>query len=398
MKFCLIVFFISGFFLFTHSQTIIWSEDFSSYADGVVTGSNLNTTNPAVDWTSSGCGSCNPPAGDWWEIQSGRMEARDVNDDYCSLTTEVIDISAFPAVYFTVLCTEDGDHEGLYLSSPICIDQNNEDFADVEFRINGGAWTLVSNYLGWCGLYASCGTHTFYGDDNTGLDCRTTDDDWVSSTVQVLGLSGSTLQLRFSATNSSAAEYIQFDNITVVGYDPLPIELIDFIAIQKEDYVQLNWQTATELNNAYFVIERSTDGAIWEEIHRENGAGNSHTKIAYTSFDKSPFFGMNYYRLKQIDFDGKSSFSDIQAVLFKSEAIDFKLFPNPANETVQIYGKDISRSAVKILDSYGQTAIILERTDDSMRTVDLATMRNGVYFVQVTIHDQTTTKKLIVLH
>jgi len=196
---------------------VIWSENFDSYADGTAIGANNNTANPANDWTSGGCLTCPSSATDWWDVQAGVMEARDVNDEHVFLQTEVIDISASPSVDFFVDVTEQGDLEGLYLGVDDCAQSANQDYADVEYRIDSGPWILVSNYLGWCGLYASCGTHTFYGDDGGSGDCRTTDTDWVAAIVQVTGLTGNTLELRFSATNSSGSEYIRFDNIEVIG-------------------------------------------------------------------------------------------------------------------------------------------------------------------------------------
>ena len=194
-------------------QTTIWSENFDSYVDGTTTGGDNNTGTAGGDWAATGCTTCSASSTDWWEVRSGVMEARDVNDEYATWTSEVIDISGFSTVSFSVDVSEQGDHEGLYLNADDCTDQSNEDFADVEYRIDGGAWVLISNYLGWCGLYASCGTHTLYGDDGGDGDCRATDDDWGNVTVTQTGLSGSTLELRFTARNSAGSEYIGFDNV-----------------------------------------------------------------------------------------------------------------------------------------------------------------------------------------
>lgn len=200
------------------SQTTIWLEDFESYTNGTVTGNNNNTTNPASDWTSGGCTTCPASAADWWEVQDGEMEARDVNSERVFLQTEVIDITGYPSIDFFVDIREAGDLEGLYQGADNCTDAMSEDYADVEYRIDNGPWILISNYLSWCGLYASCGTHTLYGDDGTASgDCRTTDGDWGATTVQVLGLMGTTLEIRLSATNGAGSEYIRFDNILVEG-------------------------------------------------------------------------------------------------------------------------------------------------------------------------------------
>jgi hypothetical protein len=157
-------------------QTIIWQENFD-YPNGSTVGADRNQANPALDWQSGGCFSCIDTA-DWWEIRDGVMEARDVNE-VVFLQTEAIDISGISEVEFSLEITELGDHEGLYFGLDACADQDKEDYVNVLYRVDGGPWTLVANALNWCGLYASCSSHTLFGDDgiNSG-DCRDHDDDW----------------------------------------------------------------------------------------------------------------------------------------------------------------------------------------------------------------------------
>jgi hypothetical protein len=99
----------------------------------------------------------------------------------------------------------------------------------------------------------------------------------------------------------------------------LPITLVSFNAKLLQDKVQLNWATANEFNNDFFTIEKSKDGKSWEEIGNINGAGTKNQLTNYTFYHSSPEFGVTYYRLKQTDFDGRYSYSDIVAVEFKSD-------------------------------------------------------------------------------
>ncbi|RMG79584.1 MAG: hypothetical protein D6707_07885, partial [Bacteroidetes bacterium] len=96
--------------------------------------------------------------------------------------------------------------------------------------------------------------------------------------------------------------------------NPLPIELISFSAIANELTVDIQWETATEINNHYFVIERSKDGKNWEEVIRTPGAGYSNKPISYFEKDYAPYHGISYYRLKQVDFDGKETYFNIVPV------------------------------------------------------------------------------------
>lgn len=101
-------------------------------------------------------------------------------------------------------------------------------------------------------------------------------------------------------------------NITTSpGCSPLPIELILFGVEDKEIYNLLSWSTATEINNHYFSIERSNDGMLWEEIAQVQGNGNSSTKIDYSYSDYTRTLSVNYYRLKQTDYDGSYEYAEI---------------------------------------------------------------------------------------
>lgn len=94
----------------------------------------------------------------------------------------------------------------------------------------------------------------------------------------------------------------------------LPIELISFDGYNDEDVNKLSWVTATEINNDYFSIERSTDGMFWESIAIVEGNGNSNTPIMYQYEDDSHQDTVNYYRLKQVDFNGDYEVFDAIAI------------------------------------------------------------------------------------
>jgi len=94
----------------------------------------------------------------------------------------------------------------------------------------------------------------------------------------------------------------------------LPIELISFGARNDGPAVLLEWSTASETDNQYFTIERSTDGLSYSALLSTPGAGTSQTAIDYKAHDAEPVVGVSYYRLRQTDFDGSSAVSDAVAV------------------------------------------------------------------------------------
>src|SRR5690606_38659659 len=102
----------------------------------------------------------------------------------------------------------------------------------------------------------------------------------------------------------------------------LPIQLLSFTAkpIDNKE-VLTQWTTATETNNDFFTVERSVDALNFKEIGTVNGAGNSNNAIKYRFSDKNPFAGTSYYRLKQTDFDGKFSYSEIESVFISNSRL-----------------------------------------------------------------------------
>ena len=132
----------------------------------------------------------------------------------------------------------------------------------------------------------------------------------------------------------------------------LPVELIEFSAHCEGNDVQIDWTTASEINNDYFTVERSIDGIDFKDIARINGAGNSIHTINYYYVDVNHVNGTSYYRLKQTDYDGISSYYDIVAVNCESRMSDFSIKPNPAKDVLivtfnQTYESD---AIIKIYD------------------------------------------------
>lgn len=117
----------------------------------------------------------------------------------------------------------------------------------------------------------------------------------------------------------------------------LPVSFLDFYAVVNESTIDLIWKTATESNNAYFTIERSTDAFDFYPLYDIDGAGNSNTIIRYIYSDPEPVKGVAYYRIKQTDFDGKFNFSNVIAVDFLSnEEPWLNIYPNPSSEAMFI--------------------------------------------------------------
>ena len=120
--------------------------------------------------------------------------------------------------------------------------------------------------------------------------------------------------------------FVQFPN-------PLPAELIDFSAHENSNGVAIEWSTASERDNDYFTVEHSTDGINFTAIEEVKGAGDSKELINYSITLSAPNYGINYYRLKQTNYDGETTnLSTISLDAKSSGSKQYTLYPNPSSD------------------------------------------------------------------
>jgi hypothetical protein len=136
---------------------------------------------------------------------------------------------------------------------------------------------------------------------------------------------------------------------------PLPIELISFEAKEESGTVGLTWITESELNNDFFIVQRSPDGREFNPVVKVSGAGTSNDRHAYYATDSYPYDGISYYRLLQQDFDGTITYSKIIGVSVKAnEDRAAHVFPNPViirNELYLRYYNQIDETAALTSDN-----------------------------------------------
>lgn len=188
--------------------------------------------------------------------------------------------------------------------------------------------------------------------------------------------------------------------------NPLPVSYLSFIAQSMGADVSLNWQTAFELNNKGFYVERSVDGIEFTRIGFVKGKGNSNTLEAYNTVDANAFENAGvsslYYRLRQVDFDGTESLSEIRKVAQnESLANQLSLFPNPFTESmaIQIVSGEASPASIEILDMNGRS--IAQFTTNLHAGLQIIPLNNlqalqaGVYFIKVNTLQKTEVLKAI---
>jgi len=209
----------------------------------------------------------------------------------------------------------------------------------------------------------------------------------INTAANTLTVSGITSFSRWTASNKVSA--------------PLPVSFLSFTAKKKDESVVLNWQTATEINNDYFVIQRSDDANKWETIDTVKGAGTTNTISNYSISDENPFLGTSYYRLKQVDFDKKFSYSNIAVVNFEGIKI-VDLFPNPSEGNFNIYIKSTVDSKLN-LTMYNVLGQIVKKQDvDIVKGINPIHTQfvgaNGKYLVTVKTSDGVYSDYTVILN
>jgi hypothetical protein len=174
---------------------------------------------------------------------------------------------------------------------------------------------------------------------------------------------------------------------------PLPITLILFTAIPQNGQVQLEWETAAEVNNNYFTIQRSNNSNSWEDIKKISGSGNTNTVQQYTAYDPNPYSGLSFYRLEQTDFDGRNSYSMIRQVNIDSSAILLSIYPNPATDRIYISGS--GNMTISVLNINGQLVYTPVQLTQIRTILNVEGLPPGVYFIHIIQDGKATTKKII---
>lgn len=187
--------------------------------------------------------------------------------------------------------------------------------------------------------------------------------------------------------------------------NPLPIELLSFNAKPNVNMVDLSWSTASELNNDYFTIEKTKDGVNFEIVGVIKGAGNSTSVLNYTSVDNRPYSRISYYRLKQTDYDGNFSYSELIMVSFeKASDFNINVYPNPNSGraiNMQIIGTSSEEVLVVVYDIMGNEmfskVIITNESDSDVHAVDPSQkLPTGIYIISATSDQKIYNKRLIV--
>lgn len=222
-----------------------------------------------------------------------------------------------------------------------------------------------------------------------GIGSNTTVDE-----IEVTWLSGATQVV----TNQAANQTVVINESAVV-----PIELTLFTGRNLHGDIHLNWTTSSETNNDYFEIQRSKNGKKFYPIGRVYGKGNSFEESHYKFVDTKPNVGQNYYRLKQVDFDGSHAFSEM--INFEIQQTDdyLKVYPNPVKNNsffVEFSIENEEQVIVELFDLKGQLVFQDSKegyySNEEKILVSAQNLSNGIYYLKVTNSSGIKSKKIII--
>ena len=205
-----------------------------------------------------------------------------------------------------------------------------------------------------------------------------------------IGGSGASMGAGSVISTSLPSPFNSFSRFTLGnmngGVNPLPIALLHFNARSKGDDVEVEWSTATELNNDFFLIDRSLDGSEWETLAQINGAGNSSARLDYSFLDINPMHGLSYYRLRQVDYNGHSETFDPVALYFEHTEPDvtWNFFPNPVHDKIEVRHSSLKELEFKIYDLNGMD--LSEQMNQPHNSInryilDMSTLTPGLYIL-----------------
>lgn len=185
-----------------------------------------------------------------------------------------------------------------------------------------------------------------------------------------------------------------------IGRTTLPLTFLDFTVVKQNNIAQLNWQTANEVNTAYFNVQRSTDAINFTTVGKvtAKGARSVNNNYDYGDDIRNIQDGKIYYRLEQADKDGKISYSKVISIVVEGSN-QYVITPNPAREFFTVLGNgsvEGANATLVIRDLAGHTVLQQKLVNASAQKINISGLAKGIYIVKIIASGSVHTQKLLV--
>jgi hypothetical protein len=203
-------------------------------------------------------------------------------------------------------------------------------------------------------------------------------------------------QIRITLLNGTGSNgNNRYDNIRLQGTPiSLPITMGQFTVTPRDKAHFVEWTTLDELNNDFMSIEHSADGRNFYEIHRTKGAGNSYEEQYYSYLFEYPTPGINYYRIKQVDYDGQFSYSEIRSIRH-DDAGRFHISPSNTEGMITV-STDMESYSLQVFNTAGQELRKLTGLSQD-QTIYLDELKAGMYIIRATNGSEVHTERIVKL-
>ncbi len=271
-----------------------------------------------------------------------------------------------------------------------------EPVVSVSWSINNGLnWTPVSSYSMPPGPIPPSGSNPYQlvtlplpssVDNQPNLSLR-----WSYTSIAI----SSNCTSSFATCNFGAGNY-RIDAVTLIT-QTLPVELANFSLTKKDTKAHLSWRTLSEANSDFFQIEHSSNGFDFSVIGEMEAAGFSTRSIDYHFMHENPAAGINYYRLKQLDFDGTYTYSRTLSVKFDEKPV-FSFYPNPVRNRMQIeLPEELQEvSTLQVFDLLGKMMLEYDMPPgESNHILDTGNLPPGHYFIKMQNGRRSTSARFV---
>ncbi len=279
--------------------------------------------------------------------------------------------------------------------------ESNWDYGQVEISTNNGSsWTPLA------GNYTQAGTGSFQPNGQPVYDG--TQNDWVYEQMDLSSYLSNQVKIKFElrTDGSQTRDGWYVDDIGIVVYTYVPVELSSFNAKTTSDGIKLSWKTSSETNNSGFEIQRKyVNQKDWQKLGFVEGSGTTTESKSYSYTDKNLNNGSYQYRLKQIDYDGSFKYSDEVNINY-SMIIDFELaqnYPNPFNPetTIKYAIPNSGKVLLKVYNVLGKEVITLvnevKEAGEYEVQFNAGELSSGVYFYKIEAGEFSKIRKMILL-